>query len=70
LLGQHQLGRAELCASIARIPFLQRFFWANTGFGAVKELPDLDEMDFRFHVRLPAPYLTVTNSSARRDAGR
>lgn len=44
--------QADVVPSIARVPFLQRLIWSNGGFGVVKDLPDLDEMDFRFHVSL------------------
>ncbi|KAH7273552.1 hypothetical protein FSOLCH5_001559 [Fusarium solani] len=34
---------------ISRVGFLQQHFWDNARFGTIKDIPDLDEMPFRFH---------------------
>ncbi|KAM4058564.1 amidase [Hirsutella rhossiliensis] len=34
---------------ISRSAYLQRFFWANAGFGAIKDMPELDDVPYTFH---------------------
>ncbi|KAM0342078.1 hypothetical protein ACHAPU_009691 [Fusarium lateritium] len=34
---------------ISRFGFIQQHFWNNAGFGAVKDIPALDDVPYRFH---------------------
>lgn len=37
-------------SSISKVGFLQQHFWDNAGFGTLKDLSDLDQIPYRFHV--------------------
>jgi hypothetical protein len=40
----------ETCYRIATFPLLQKMFWSNSGMGKNKDIPELDDVPYRFHV--------------------
>ncbi|KAI5467414.1 amidase signature domain-containing protein [Mariannaea sp. PMI_226] len=34
---------------VANVGFLQQYFWNDAGFGVIKDLPDIEDIPYRFH---------------------
>lgn len=38
---------------------LQKIFWANSGMGLIKDIPELEEVPYRFQVCRSMPCLSI-----------